>query len=61
MWRGLFTIYWRQGMLKVTTQSSIGIDGGGDFFKICMYIMVKDEEEITAKKMKYSGGGLFQG
>ena len=45
-------------MLKVTTQSSIGIDGGGDFFKICMYIMVKDEEEITSKKMKYSGGAF---
>ena len=31
----------------------IGINGGGSFFKICMNIMVK-EDEITSKRMKYS-------
>ena len=36
----------------------IGIDGGGDFFKICMNIMVEDEEEITSKRMKYPEGAF---
>ena len=36
----------------------IGMDGGGSFLKICMNIMVKEEDQATSKRMKYSEGAF---